>query len=97
MYSLGLGLPRKEEKMAFFYYEQAAKFGDVMGLSNMAYAYETGSGVEQDLAKAISLYQEAADAGEQNAIESLKRIQEELLASEEKPADLTTEKSPKKN
>ena len=97
MYSLGLGLPKKEEAMGFFYYEQAAKLGDVMGLSNMAYAYEVGQGVEQDLVKAIELYQRAADAGEENAIKSLKRIHDELLASEEKPTRTITETTVKKN
>jgi len=97
MYSLGLGLPKKEEAMGFFYYEQAAKLGDVMGLSNMAYAYEVGQGVERDLVKAIELYQRAADAGEENAIKSLKRLQDELLASEERPAKTATKAAAKKN
>jgi TPR repeat protein len=63
----------------------------------MAYAYEVGQGVEQDLIKAIELYQRAADAGEENAIKSLKRIHDELLANEEKPARAISETAVKKN
>ena len=97
MYSLGLGLPKKEESMGFFYYEQAAKLGDIMGVSNMAYAYEVGQGVEQDIIKAIELYQQAADAGEENAIKSLKRIQDELLPKQKESAETTAKTSSKKN
>ena len=97
MYSLGLGLPKKEESTGFFYYEQAAKLGDVMGLSNMAYAYEVGQGVEQDMVKAIELYTKAADAGEVHAIASLKRIQDALLTKSKKPAKPTAKKISEEN
>ena len=96
MYSLGLGLPRKEETMGFFYYEQAAKLGDVMGISNMAHAYESGQGVEQDIMKAIELYQEAAELGEENAIKSLERIRAELMGQED-TAKTPAQKSQKEN
>ena len=88
MYCLGLGIPRKEPKMGFYYYEQAAKLGDITGLSNMAYAYETGQGVEVDLVKAVEYYSRAAEAGEVNAIEALERLKNELM-----PAPLKRGKS----
>lgn len=79
MYCLGLGISKKEPKIGFYYYEQAAKLGDVTGLSNMAYAYETGQGVEPDLVKAVEYYSRAAEAGEVNAIEALERLKNELM------------------
>ena len=97
MYCLGLGIPRKEPKMGFYYYEQAAKLGDVTGLSNMAYAYETGQGVEADLVKAVEYYSRAAEAGEVNAIEALERLRNELMPAPTKRGKVkTTAKSTKK-
>ena len=55
--------------------------GDATGLSNMAYAYEVGQGVKQDTIKAIEYYTQAAELGEENAIESLERLREEIMAS----------------
>lgn len=100
MYCLGLGIPKKEPKMGFYYYEQAAKLGDVTGLSNMAYAYETGQGVDVDIVKAVEYYSKAAEAGEVNAIEALERLKNDLMpeipARKPKTATKTTKKSTKK-
>lgn len=98
MYCLGLGIPKKEPKMGFYYYEQAAKLGDITGLSNMAYAYETGQGVEVDIIKAVEYYSKAAEAGEVNAIEALERLKNELMpeAPERKTITKTSKKSSKK-
>lgn len=81
MYCLGRGIQKPEPEMGFFYYEQAAKMGDATGLSNMAYAYEVGQGVKQDTIKAIEYYTQAAELGEENAIESLERLREEIMTS----------------
>lgn len=81
MYCLGRGIQKPEPEMGFFYYEQAAKMGDATGLSNMAYAYEVGQGVQQDTIKAIEYYTQAAELGEENAIESLERLREEIMTS----------------
>ncbi len=96
MYCLGLGIPKKEPKMGFYYYEQAAKLGDVTGLSNMAYAYETGQGVEVNIVKAVEYYSKAAEAGEVNAIEALERLKNELMPEMPKRKTKTITKSSKK-
>lgn len=97
MYCLGLGIPKKEPKIGFYYYEQAAKLGDITGLSNMAYAYETGQGVEVDIVKAIEYYSRAAEAGEVNAIEALERLKNELMLEIPERKTKTITKSSKKS
>lgn len=97
MYCLGLGIPKKEPKMGFYYYEQAAKLGDITGLSNMAYAYETGQGVELDIVKAVEYYSKAAEAGEVNAIEALERLKNELMPGVASRKPKATTKSTKKS
>ena len=97
MYCLGLGIPKKEPKIGFYYYEQAAKLGDITGLSNMAYAYETGQGVEVDIMKAVEYYSRAAEAGEVNAIEALERLKNELMPEIPERKTKTITKSSKKS
>ena len=43
-------------------------------MSNLAFLYENGYGVNRDINKAIDLYKEAAELGNQYAIDSLKRL-----------------------
>lgn len=63
--------------MAIQYYKTAAALGDSLAYSNLAYLYETGEGVEQDIAEAIRLYRIAAEDGEEHALEALDRLMRE--------------------
>lgn len=49
------------------YFEKAAEEGSVKGLCGQALLIEAGFGVKKDEAKAVSLYQQAADDGDQFA------------------------------
>jgi TPR repeat protein len=62
----------------------------------MAYAYETGQGVEPDLVKAVEYYSRAAEAGEVNAIEALERLKNELMTPIKRSRAKTVAKSTKK-
>ena len=48
---------------ALFWLQKACDQGHVDALSNVAYMYKKGMGVEQDLLKAAEFYQQAADLG----------------------------------
>ena len=63
--------------MAIQYYKAAAELGDSLAYSNLAYLYETGEGVEQDIAEAIRLYRIAAEDDEEHALKALDRLMHE--------------------
>lgn len=48
---------RGQIKRAFRYYGKAAKYGSIDGLFNLAWCYDTGSGVKADPRSAVRLYQ----------------------------------------
>ncbi|GBC06042.1 hypothetical protein RclHR1_06590002 [Rhizophagus clarus] len=54
---------KKDEKMAFKYYENIANKGCAMGLFKIGYCYYNGIGTNVDKQKAIKLYRQAASLG----------------------------------
>lgn len=76
IYGKGLGV-KKDIPKALYYYSEAAKRGDALSFTNIAYLYEIGDGVKRDRDKAILFYQLAANLGEENAIRELERIKRE--------------------
>ena len=52
-------------------YLKAAILGDSLALTNIAWLYETGTGIKKDVDLAYHLYKAAADNGEKHAIERL--------------------------
>ncbi|MBN8550015.1 MAG: SEL1-like repeat protein [Deltaproteobacteria bacterium] len=81
-YCLGLGywfqsghtiLPHDPEKSAFWH-RKAAEHGSAPAKVALAYYYEKGYGVQQDVSQAVRLYQEAADQGDASALFNLGRL-----------------------
>lgn len=56
-------------------FRKAADLGDPDGLSELAYHYEAGMGVEADLSKAAILYREAATSGRQGSSGALEAFE----------------------
>ena len=55
---------REEEKQqAVSYFEKAAQNGDSTGICNLAWCYENGYGVEEDIKKAIWLMEQSVELG----------------------------------
>ncbi len=61
----------KNNKKAMRLYLKAALLGDILALTNIAWFYETGTGVEKNTDIAYHLYKTAAESGEKHAIERL--------------------------
>ena len=61
----------KNNKKAMRLYLKAALLGDVLALTNIAWFYETGTGVEKNTDIAYHLYKTAAESGEKHALERL--------------------------
>ena len=79
LYSTGQGVPvdlEKGHQYALMAYED-----DVPeACQNLAVDYENGYGTEQDLAKAIALYREGAEKGDETCRKALERLNAEGLA-----------------
>lgn len=64
----------KDEKLAFYYFESAAKFGIVDAMHSLGYCYEKGIGIETNIEFAIKYYKLAADAGNKFAQHNVARL-----------------------
>ena len=76
MYCEGIGVPEDLQK-GFELYMLGWERGDALAATNIGYCYEVGQGVRKNRRKAIEYYTRAAEAGEEHAIEALKRLEEE--------------------
>lgn len=76
MYCEGIGVPADLQK-GFELYMLGWERGDALAATNIGYCYEVGQGVRKNRRKAIEYYTRAAEAGEEHAIEALKRLEEE--------------------
>lgn len=65
-YYAGRGVTR-DEKMAAYWYEKAARNGDPEAENEIGYFYQTGTGVTRDMARALHWYQLSAASGYTNA------------------------------
>src|SRR5579883_1835898 len=63
--------PQEPERVDVPALEQKASAGDVSALLKLGHVYASGSGVNRDLKKAASLYQEAVDKGDAEAMAAL--------------------------
>jgi len=68
---------------AAFWYEEAAKRGNVEAFNNLAALYREGMGVEQDYKKAFILFSKAAQAGNAQAQFNLGALYDLGLGCEE--------------
>ena len=66
---------------AFEYLSKAAHLGDPTSMNNLASMYEEGQGVEKNLETALFWYQNAAEAGDEEAKESVEELKSKLLGS----------------
>ena len=62
---------------------QAANEGSVLGQTYIAYCYETGKGTNKNKALAAEFYRKASQRGNEAALESLKRMHDELRPDDE--------------
>ena len=81
MYCKGIGVP-VDLKKGFELYMLGWERGDALAATNIGYCYEVGQGVRKNRIKAIEYYTRAAEMKEENAIEALKRLEEEGGCSE---------------
>ena len=68
---------KKGDPRCVEYFEKAAKLGCVSGVANLAICYEFGSGVPENKTRAIRLYQQAAQAGDEFARERLEELKKD--------------------
>lgn len=64
----------KNMAQAIFWLEQAVSLGNIEAIFDLAMCYEHGDGLEMNLQKAISLYQEAEKAGYHKATYALNKL-----------------------
>ena len=69
---------------AIRWYKTAAEQKSPRAQHNLAWCYENGKGVAKDLAKALELYQAAAEQGYQEASEALERLKDVKPEKKEK-------------
>ena len=74
----------EDDLEAAFWFEKAIEKGSVKAITDLGGMYRTGKGVTQDYEKAIELYKQAADAGEDYAMNHLGRIYENGDCGQEK-------------
>jgi len=75
-FAVGKGLPQ-DDSMAVHYFLLAAEQGFSSAQVRLAEHYEDGRGVEKEMDLAKKFYQKAADQENEEAIEALKRLNEE--------------------
>jgi len=68
--------------LACKWYLKAARSGDARSQNNLGVLYMDGNGVNQDLKKAMFLFQKAAAQGHFKAIANLKKIKKRLDINE---------------
>ena len=66
----------EDDAEAATWFEKAIEKGSVIAITNLGWMYGNGKGVTQDYEKTIELYKQAADAGEDYAMNNLGRIYE---------------------
>ena len=76
MYCEGIGVP-VDLKKGFELYKLGWKRGDALAATNIGYCYEVGQGIRKNRKKAADYYVCAAEMGEENAAEALKRLEKE--------------------
>lgn len=79
-YFFGLGLGQNYED-AKRWLEKAAETGSAEACYRLGEIYECGRGVEVDYMKARNSFQEALELGDENALEALRRVENEDVAS----------------
>lgn len=62
--------------MAVELFQKSAEQGNSIALYNLATCFEEGTGVEQNLEKAIAFYKEAANKGHKTAKEKLVKLEQ---------------------
>src|SRR4029079_12065845 len=67
-------------------FQRSANQGYDWGMNNLGGLYEKGWGTEQDLAKALFLYRDAAAKGNDAAAKSVKRIEPLVVKTEANPS-----------
>ena len=77
MYENGKGV-EKDYAKALLWYKKAAEKGHTGGMVAMGRFYENGYGVKKDLAEAKKWYQKAKDAGDDDADDFLKDLEEKM-------------------
>ncbi len=70
----GLGLKRRNWRMAMRYYERGAELRDARAANNLGVMYERGIVVERNTAKALRYYKLAADLGNRSASANWQRL-----------------------
>jgi len=78
MNSYALMMKQNNPQECLFWLRKAIKKGNAYALYNMAFILENGHIIEQDLAKALHYYQEAARHGHVSAIESASILQRQI-------------------
>lgn len=63
--------------MAVDLFQKSSKQGNSCALYNLGTCFEEGTGVEQNLAKAIECYNEAANKGHKTAKEKLAKLEQQ--------------------
>ena len=63
--------------MAIELFQKSSKQGNSCALYNLGICFEEGTGVEQNLAKAIEYYNEAANKGHKTAKEKLVKLEQQ--------------------
>jgi TPR repeat protein len=96
MYLSGKGGVEEDYAKAFELFQRSANQGYDWGMNNLGGLYEKGWGTEPDLAKALSLYREAAAKGNEAAQKSEKRIEPLVVKSEANPSVQPTAAGPDK-
>jgi TPR repeat protein len=66
--------PKSREELVFQFCEMAANRDHMVGQFELGYCFEKGTGTEQNLEKAISLYEASSNQGYAPAIAALKRL-----------------------
>lgn len=67
MYLYGINGVKQDYQKAFQYYSLAAKQEDPIAINNLGSLYFNGIGTEKDIKKALILFQQASDLGNDNA------------------------------
>ena len=86
MYLSGKGGLEEDYAKAFELFQSSANQGYDWGMNNLGGLYEKGWGTEQDMAKALFLYREAAAKGNEAAQKSAKRIEPLVIKAEANPS-----------
>ena len=92
MYNLGYEYRYilKDYQQAFYWYQQAANTRYISAMTELGDLYYNGLGVAVNKQKALELYKEAADNGDENAIKTLEKIKTVSSATKSDGCFITT-------